>query len=172
MDLQELLNDKGIKSKVKTETINNWLLSEELSVDELIDFARSSKDPIKATCIESIQIATKSNPEIATLNCLDFISKTLTEKAPRVKWESAEVIGNIAYLYTDKLDEAIKNLLVNSEHEGTVVRWSAAFALGQILKIKTQRNKDLIPVIESICQREEKNSIKNIYLDALKKVKS
>ena len=172
MDLQELLNDKGIKSKVKTETINNWLLSEELSVDELIDFARSSKDPIKATCIESIQIATKSNPEIATLNCLDFISKTLTEKAPRVKWESAEVIGNIAYLYTDKLDEAIKNLLVNSEHEGTVVRWSAAFALGQILKIKKQRNKDLIPVIESICQREEKNSIKNIYLDALKKVKS
>ena len=52
------------------------------------------------------------------------------------------------------------------------MRWSAAFALGQILKIKTQRNKDLIPVIESICQREEKNSIKNIYLDALKKVKS
>ena len=160
MDLQELLNDKGIKSKVKTETINNWLLSEELSVDELTNFARSSKDPIKAICIESIQIATKSNPEIATLNCLDFISKTLTEKAPRVKWESAEVIGNIAYLYTDKLDEAIKNLLVNSEHEGTVVRWSAAFALGQILKIKTQRNKDLIPVIESICQREEKKQHK------------
>jgi len=40
------------------------------------------------------------------------------------------------------------------------VRWSAAFALGQILKIKTQRNKDLIPVIESICQREEKKQHK------------
>ena len=160
MDLQELLNDKGIKSKVKTETINNWLLSEELSVDELTNFARSSKDPIKVTCIESIQIATKSNPEIATLNCLDFISKTLTEKAPRVKWESAEVIGNIALFYAEQLEEAIKNLLVNSEHEGTVVRWSAAFALGQILKIKTQRNKDLIPVIESICQREEKKQHK------------
>jgi len=116
MDLQELLNDKGIKSKVKTETINNWLLSEELSVDELTNFARSSKDPIKVTCIESIQIATKSNPEIATLNCLDFISKTLTEKAPRVKWESAEVIGNIALFYAEQLEEAIKNLLVNSEH--------------------------------------------------------
>src|ERR1035437_2512728 len=149
MDIQELLKDKGIKSKEKTETISKWLLSEELSVDELIDFARSSKDPIKATYIESIQIATKSNPEIATLNCLDFISKTLTEKAPRVKWESAEVIGNIAHLYVDKLDGAINNLLLNSEHTGTVVRWSAAFALGQIIKIKTHRNKDLIPEIES-----------------------
>lgn len=172
MNIQELLNDKGIKPKEKTETISKWLISEELSVDELIDFARSSKDPIKATCIKSIQVATKSNPKLATLNCLDFVSKTLTEKAPRVKWESAEVIGNIAHLYADKLDEAIRNLLVNSEHSGTVVRWSVAFALVQIIKIKTSRNKDLIPAIESICQREEKNSIKKIYLDALKKVKS
>jgi len=49
MDIQELLNDKGIKSKIKTETISNRLLTEELSIDELIDFARNSKDKIKAT---------------------------------------------------------------------------------------------------------------------------
>ena len=94
----------------------------------------------------------------------------MTEKAPRIKWESAKVVANISHLYPDKLDEAINNLLSNSEHSGTVVRWSAAFALGQIIKIKTSRNKDLISAIESICKREEKNSIKKIYLDALKKV--
>jgi hypothetical protein len=54
---------------------------------------------------------------------------------------------------------------------GTVVRWSTAFALGQIIKIKSSLNKELIPTAEAICEREEKNSIKKIYLEALKKVK-
>ena len=54
MNIQELINDKVIKPKEKTETISKWLISEELSVDELIDFAKSSKDPIKATCIEAM----------------------------------------------------------------------------------------------------------------------
>ncbi|MEI6766708.1 MAG: hypothetical protein WCM76_13825 [Bacteroidota bacterium] len=171
MDFQELLNDKSVKPKEKTETLSKWILDNPKKVDVLIDFSKSSKDPIKATCIDSMEFATKSNPEIASLICLDFVAKSLTEKAPRIKWESAKVVGNIAHLYPDKLDEAIKNLLVNSEHSGTVVRWSAAFALGQIIKIKTSRNIDLIPAIESICKREEKNSIKKIYLDALKKVK-
>ena len=155
---------------MKTVALSKWVLNHSDKVNELIDFARTSKDPIKATCIEAIEFATNNNPGIASLYCLDFVSKTLAESAPRLKWESAKVIGNIAHLYPDMLDEAVRNLLVNSEHSGTVVRWSAAFALGQIIKIKSSRNKDLIPAIESICNREEKNSIKKIYLDSLKYV--
>jgi HEAT repeat protein len=171
MELEKILNNKEVKAKAKTETISKMLLDKKIDVGKLIEFAQTSKDPVKATCIEAIEFATKSKPGIASLVCLDFVTKTLVEKAPRVKWESAKVIGNIAHLYPAKLDEAIKNLLVNSEHPGTVVRWSAAFALGQIIKIKTKRNKDLIPAIESICKLEEQNSIRKIYLDALKKVK-
>ena len=137
-------------------------------MDELIDFAKNAKDPIKATCIEAIEFATKSKPEIVTISCIAFVSKALKEKAPRVKWESAKVIGNVAHLNSDKLDKAIKNLVLNSEHTGTVVRWSAAYALAQIIRIKTLQNKKLIPVIKSIYNREEKNSIKKIYADALK----
>ncbi len=171
MDIKELLNNKSLKPKEKTETLCKWILNKVIKINEIIDFAHTSKDPIKASCIEAIEYVTKSNPEIASLSSLEFVSKTLAEKAPRVKWESARVMGNIAHLYPDNLDEAINNLLVNSEHSGTVVRWSAAFALGQIVKLKTVKNKDLIPAIESICEREEKNSIKKIYVDALKKAK-
>jgi len=170
MDFQELLNDKNIKPKEKTETLSQWILNNPTIMNDLIDFAKTSKDPVKATCIEAIEFATKSKPETASSACLYFVTKTLTEKAPRVKWESAKVVGNIAHLYPEQLDEAIKHLLINSEHEGTVVRWSAAFALGQIIKIKSSHNKDLIPAVESICKREEKNSIRKIYLDAIKKV--
>jgi HEAT repeat protein len=101
--------------------------------------------------------------------CFQFVTQALIAKAPRVKWESARVIGNTAHLFPDKLDEAIKNLLVNSKHEGTVVRWSAAFALGEILKLKTKHNASLLSAIEAICNSDEKSSIKKIYLDAMKK---
>lgn len=170
MGPENILCDKHVKAKAKTEIISKMLLDKTIALDELITVAKVAKDPSKATCIEAIEFATKVRPEIATINCLDFITISLTEKAPRVKWESAKVIANIAHLFPDKLDDAIRNLLVNSENRGTVVRWSAAFALGQIIGIKTKRNKELIPAITSIVKREEKNSIRKIYLSALKKV--
>jgi HEAT repeat protein len=117
--------------------------------------------------VEAIEFATKAKPEIATPECLKFVTETLLDKAPRVKWESARVIGNIAHLYPAKLDKAIANLLTNSEFPGTVVRWSAAYALGEIVKLGTKRNKDLIPAVEAIIRRESDNAIRKIYLAAL-----
>ena len=171
MDYKALLNDKSLKPKEKTEALSQWVAANFKKVDDLIAFAKTANDSNKATCIEAVEFATKTNPEMSSQTLLDFVTQTLTEKAPRVKWESAKVIGNIAHLFPKQLDNSIKNLLINTEHSGTVVRWSAAYALGQIIKIKTPQNKELIPAIESICEREEKNSIKKIYLDALKKVK-
>lgn len=171
MSLDELLKDKSTKPKEKTETISKWILDKSLPLDELIAFAEKQKDPTKATCIEAIEYASKQNPNIADESVLAFVSKTLTEKAPRIKWESAKVVGNIAHVFPAQLDSSITNLLTNTKHEGTVVRWSSAFALGEILKLKTKHNAKLLPEIEAICKKEEKNSIKKIYLDALKKMK-
>ncbi|HXP49371.1 MAG TPA: HEAT repeat domain-containing protein [Bacteroidia bacterium] len=171
MDISELLNDKGLKPKEKTETLNKWVTDKKISVGELIAFAQTAKDSPKATCIEALEFATKQNPAIADEKCLQFVAEALTEKAPRVKWESAKVIGNIAHLYPSKLDKAITNLLSNTEHSGTVIRWAAAFALGEILKLNTKVNKELLPAVEAICKREEKNSIRKIYIDAMKKLK-
>lgn len=169
MEITLLLNNKELKPKVKTETLSNWLLNGTINTESLLNFAMAAKEPAKATCIEALEFATKLNPKIADSNCFKFVTDSLTAKAPRVKWESAKVIGNTAHLFQDDLDEAIKNLLTNSEHEGTVVRWSSAFALGEILKLKTKHNLLLLPAFESICNQEEKNSIKKIYLDAIKK---
>lgn len=169
MNMDELLKDKSIKQNEKTETLSKWILEKSLTNDELISFAEKQKDPAKASCIEALEYATKQNPSIANETVLKFVTETLTAKAPRVKWESAKVIGNIAILFPENLDKPIANLLINTGHEGTVVRWSAAFALGEILKLKTRHNTSLRPIIESICEKEEKNSIRKIYLKALKK---
>lgn len=171
MKIAGLLNDKTIKPKEKTETLSRWVLDKTVTTTELIAFAQAAKDAPRATCIEALEFATRQNPSVADEQCLKFATQTLTEKAPRVKWESAKVIGNIAHLFPAKLDIAVGNLIANSEHEGTVVRWAAAFALGEIVKLKTKQNKDLLPAIEAIVEREEKDSIKKIYQKALKAIK-
>lgn len=171
MIIDELLKDKTKKPKEKTEIISNWIKSETLPMDELIAFAEKSKDPIKATCIESMEYVTKENKSLADESMLNFVVKQLQSKAPRVKWESARVIGNIASLFPNQLDTAIEYLVENTSHDGTVVRWSSAYALGEILKLKQKNYKQLLILIDGIIEKEEKNSIKKVYLDAVKKSK-
>lgn len=169
MTLDELFKDKAIKAKEKTEMISQWLLDASLPIDELLAFAEKSKDPVQATCIEAMEYATRQDHRIADENVLTFVTRTLTAKAPRVKWESAKVIGNIAQNFPAKLEKTIPLLLANTRDEGTVVRWSAAFALGEILKLTAKYHAKLLPAIKKICDEEEKNSIIKIYQAALKK---
>jgi len=171
MSISNLLNDKTIKSKEKTEILSKWLLERKIELNEVIDFAKNAKDPVKGICIEAIEYATKISPALSNKESMTFAIESLSSKAAKVKWESAKVIGNIAQLHKDQLDPAISKLLDNSEDEGTVVRWSAAFALGEIYKLKAPLSVDLKPAFEAIIMREEKNSIKKIYLDAMKKNK-
>lgn len=169
MNLDTLFNDKSIKTKEKTQTVSQWLLEGSLSADEFVDFAQKAKDSVKATCIEAFEFASKNKSDIVSEDAFDFVCKTLNEKAPRIKWESAKVIGNVANLHREKLDNALDGLLRNAQNEGTVVRWSAAYALGEILKLKTSHNAKLLPRLEQIAAEEEKNSIKKIYQTAFKK---
>jgi hypothetical protein len=173
MDIYAVLADKQLKTKSKVEELSKMLLNEKLRLGDLIQASKDSKkDSDKGTCIEAIEFATKAKPELASLDCLKFITETLLDKAPRVKWESARVIGNIAHLYPSKLDKAIGNLLINSESSGTVVRWSAAYALGEIVKLRTKRTRDLIPAIEAIIRREDDRAIRKIYQTALEETKT
>jgi HEAT repeat protein len=172
MSLEELFKNKDTKPKEKTEMISAWILDNSLSIDELIGFADKGKDPIKATCIEAMEFASKNKPSIIDEIAFDFVTETLSAKAPRIKWESAKVIGNVASLFPAKLEKSIANLLLNATHEGTVVRWSAAYALGEIIKLSTKHNSILLPKVNQIIENEEKNSIKKIYQAALKKIKA
>ncbi|MBS7788174.1 hypothetical protein KIH23_12780 [Flavobacterium sp. CYK-55] len=171
MTLTELFEDKTLNAKGKTEKLSALLLDETISTQAVIAFAQNTKDADRGTCMEAFEYATRLNSSLATRACLDFATEHLGHKAPRVQWESAKVIGNIAPYFQDDLEPAISGLLINTEHSGTVVRWAAAFALGEIVKLKLPINKDLVPTLENIIEREEKNSIKKIYQAALKKIK-
>lgn len=171
MTIEQVFEDRSIMAKAKAVQIGDWLLNNELQIEELLAFAETQKAVNKATCIEALEYATKRSPEIADETVFTFVTKALEEEEPRVKWESAKVIGNVAKLFSVQLDKAINNLLVNAENTGTVVRWATAYALAEIVKLKTESNKRLLPKMEALCENEEDNGVKKKYLDALKKLK-
>ncbi|MDR6968165.1 HEAT repeat protein [Flavobacterium arsenatis] len=171
MTIEQIFQDKSIKAKGKVKTLGEWLLNGELPIDELLAYAEKQKASDKATCIEAVEFATKKTPKIADEYLLDYVTNSLKDEEPRLKWESAKVIGNIAKLFPEKLEKAITNLLPNAENKGTVVRWATAYALAEILKLKTENNVNLLSKVETLCDKEEDNGVKKKYLDALKKVK-
>lgn len=165
----EILHEKNIKAKQKVSSISQLLLSKKISLEQLIDAAKNESDINKATIIESMEYASKTQADIVSDRGFQFAIENLKSDAPRVKWESAKVIANTAHLFPKLLKKAVTNLLDNTEHSGNVVRWSAAGALSKIIQCKTSLNKELIPAIEAIEKREEDNAIKKIYLQGLKK---
>ncbi|MCE7042384.1 HEAT repeat domain-containing protein [Dyadobacter sp. CY312] len=171
MDLADLFSDKSIKAKAKVTRIGEWLLSDELPVHELLAFAETKKGAELATAIEALEYATSKKPGIADESVLGFVTKALDTAEPKVKWESARVIGNVAHHFPDQLENVIESLLSNAGHPGTVVRWATAYALGEILKLKTDHNHKLLPAIEKLSAQEEDNGVRKKYLDALKKAK-
>lgn len=170
MKLQEIFADKAIKQKAKVGLISNLLITKKLKPSELISYASKALEVELASCIESLEFASKKKPEIIDESTWKFICKQLRHEVPRIKWESAKVIANVAFLYSNKLGPAISQLLVNAEDKGTVVRWASATALGEILKLKSKYNKDLIPAIEAISKGESDSAVKKKYVEALKKV--
>lgn len=170
MTIEDLLQDKTKKIKEKTETISRWLLDGSMPADELLAFAEKTKDSHKATCIEAFEYATKHNPAVVDATVFDFVIKSLTEKAPRVKWESARVIGTTANLHPEKLADAIPKLLSNAQHNGTVVRWASSYALAEILKLKTKHNAVLLPAVQALYESEVDNAIRKKYAEAFQMI--
>lgn len=168
MNLDELLKSKDLKPKEKTVMIANAVLNGDFAIKDIIDVASSSKDPAKATCMEAFEYATNKNPEIANMDLFMFAQNNLNAKATRLKWESAKVVGNIAHLFSTNLEVAITSLLENSKHDGTVVRWSVAFALTQIFQLPQYSNEGFRALLQNIYDSEEKDSIKKIYKKVLR----
>lgn len=168
--LHQLFADRSLKPKEKVEEVSRLLLNLDLSIDVLAKFASTTKDPVRASCIEAIERVAAISPEAVSATALDFCIASLADKAPRIKWESAKVIGHCIHLHPKKVNTAVKALLDNTEHDGTVVRWSAAYALSRIAAMGLPLNRVLLPTMKAIAAREEKNSIRKIHLDAIRSV--
>ena len=168
MTLEELFDDQSLKAKDRSAHLQRMLDGGEVKQATLITFADGAKAAVKATCLEGLEYVTKTRPTFLSEAGLDLCLRALADKEPRVKWEAARVIGNTIHRFPKRAEEALEALLPQATHEGAVVRWSAAYALGRLIGMRSPLNKKLLPKVEAIAKGEEKNSIRKIHEATIK----
>lgn len=169
MKILEEIRKSDKKPKELNAFIAKLIFEKKPSGGDFTEALTSGSDAERGTCIEALEYATQTNQEIAKPYILEVI-KCLGDKAPRVKWEAARIIANIAKSLPKEAEKALDSLMKNTTDKGTVVRWSTAFALGEIAKNNKSKQKDLIKTIENLAKKEQNNGVKNVYLKALKAV--
>lgn len=172
MRIGQIFRDKSLNPIERTEYLSTLVLDHIITIDTLLKYAATAKDADKATCLDALEVITKSHPGAIDEHHFMFVVRGLTSASAHVKWESARVIANTIHLFPSKIKLVVPLLLDNTvPTQGTVVRWSTAFALTEILKLGTAINKELIPAIETVAANEEKGNISKIYTDYLSGLK-
>lgn len=164
--VEEILQSR-LKPKEKVALLAKEVKKDKKFVNKIVEHFESATVGDQGNLIESLEYASKDNPEFIMPH-FDFIICHLEDKAPRVKWECAKIIASLTLKFSDKTEKAIPGLLKNTKDKGTVVRWSVAFALGEIAKNNSSAEKILLPKMKLLAKKEANNGVKNVYLKALK----
>ena len=169
MSIINILNDNSLTSIEKRTRIENSLRTKDVLIKEIELTEKSLDDKQLAIVLEAMELVTRKNPEISDKKWLEFNQKFLSSTSNNLKRESARVIGNIAHLFPNNLEPAIKELLKNLKDPGTVIRWSSAYAFASIITIPNHANSSLYQTISRICEQEENSGVKNLLLKGLKR---
>ncbi len=171
MDLLKEIQDSGRKGKELNLYIAKLLEAKKPSANDFATAVRTGNNVERGVCLEALEYITQTNPGFARIQIPTIIS-SLSDTAPRVKWEAARVIANIASLYPKDVETSVPGLIENAKNKSTVVRWSAALALGEIAKYNHEQKNKLLNRIKQICEKEENKGVKNVYKKALKVIAS
>jgi len=166
--LAEIRSWKG-KPAALNERLVGMVANDRSLVQAIFKAMDAGNDKEKGVCLEVLEAVTAKHPDWCA-GRLPAVIKFIDHKAPRVKWESSRVVANLAPKYPQEAAKAIPMLLANTSDKGTVVRWSAAFALGEIMKHNETERKSLLAKIEVILKKEQNNGVRNVYLKAMKTV--
>lgn len=167
MKILEEIRKSNNKPKELVLSLSNIVKKDKSLLKQFEVCLKAGNTAEKGICMEVLEFVSQEKPEFAR-PYIEVVIKYLADPAPKVKWEAARVIGNISSRFPAETLKAVPNLIKNTGDKGTVVRWSAAYALSEILKSnKTVRSK-LLPQVESLLKNEKSNGVKNVYLKALK----
>jgi len=167
MKIIEDILKSTIKPKEKQLKLVEAVCNGKIKDNEFIEFFKSASDVDKGTCADVMKHVSEQKPEILA-PYIDVLVEYVNYKTPRVKWGVPESIGNMAKKYPDEVEKAIPKLLLNTKDESTVVRWCAGYALTEIAKYNSKKQKELISIFSEILKKEKNNGVKNLYLKALK----
>lgn len=169
--IDEILTSQ-IKPKEKQIKLVDAVISGKIPIKEFIAYFESAKDVNKGNCADAMKHISAQKPGLLA-PYIDILLKYIIYPLPRVKWGVPEAIGNMAKDYPDKAAKAIPYLLKNTNSDPintTVIKWCAAFALGEIAKYNFKTREELLPIFEKIIKNEKNSGVKNVYLKAFKQI--
>lgn len=164
-DWRGLLADKGLKALARRQALMAIIKSDGLPLAEAAQLPGKQL----ALVLEAMEAISNKEPQSADVAWLPFAASQLQASHPGVKREAARIIGNLAARFPDEAGSAIPALISNAGLPGTVLRWSAAYALARILATPQHALGPLYEQVEGLADREQDNGVKNQYLAGLKK---
>lgn len=167
MDIKDTIKNWGGKPKELTAFLTENIKEDKRLLAQLVDVLKVGSDVEKGTCADVMKHVSADKPEIFLPYTGDLI-EYVNYKAPRVKWGVPEAIGNIAKKFPTEVEKAVPKLLINTQDDSTVVRWCAAYALGEIMKSNEKAGKQLTPTVQEIIKKEKNSGVRNVYIKALK----
>lgn len=170
MTLLERLRGSELRAKAASVYFSKEFVKDVDLLKELGEDIDLFTDVEKGILMEALEYATEVDPEIVE-PVIDIVFECLRSEAPKVKWEAARVVGNIAARFPNQVSRSVPKLLENAKHKGTVVRWSSAFALGEIIKHDEKTRRKLLPEVEKILKREKNSGVKNVYKKAFESLR-
>lgn len=169
MTIIEIINDKSLKRLEKRKAVVTAIVSKEVDCSTILETCRSLSEKKCSLLLEAIEEVSRSKEYTLDADYLDLAQKYILSSDNSCKREASRIVGNLAAKFPTKLDDAIKDLLQNTDNEGTVIRWASAYALSRIIVIPQYAKSSLFEQISDLCAREEENGVKNQYIKALKK---
>ena len=156
-----------MKPKEKLTALVEAVTKKEISAKEFIEYFESASDVEKGTCADAMKHISKEKPELLA-PYIDELIGYINYDTPRVKWGIPEAIGNLAQRYPKEVEKAIPKLLLNTKDKSTVIRWCAAYGLTEIAKNNNRTRKQLMPLFESMAEKEKNNGVRNVYVKAIR----
>jgi len=169
LNIVEEIRSTEKKSKERILTLAAEVIQHKALMEELLRGLALPEVPVRSMCAEIMAVVTQRNPELFPAHGVDELIRSLGDKAPAVKREIAQVIGNIAAVFPNQTGLAVPALLRFTDDAGTVIRWSAAYGLTRIVLANSRLRSGLLRKIRSILENETNNGVKNVYLKGLKK---
>jgi HEAT repeat protein len=164
--IEEILKAQT-KPKERELLLVTYLREQPAALEQLLDYYPMATKSEKGTCMSALAAISIDNPRFVIPH-LDFVFAQISADAPRIKWEASEIVARVAAEFPDGAAEAVPALIENTSDEGTVVRWSTAYALTEIAKSHPASRDKLIPLFRELVTGETKNGVRKLYEKALK----
>ncbi len=168
MNQLEFMILPSIQPKEKRSRLLDLILKDVQCIESIIKWAENERRTTQSIVMETFEEYTRITEVEEGEMIWRYASKGIKSTHPSLLRESARVLGNLARTHIEQADEVIPRLLELTEHSGTVVRWASATALSAFHKSDLKAAWKLQPTFCSIAAREEKESIRKIYLKAIK----